>query len=80
MSFTSLDEFCLVGKTQSHYVPWVSPIDVGGRRKIRCNLMKLLECFGSIKNFNLDEFQKQYKGKHYYHINNFNNFININND
>ena len=55
-------DFCILGRVNTLYVPWISPVDIGGNRRIECNFFNLLSLVGDTTDFNIFDFQKKNKG------------------
>ena len=51
------EPFCLLGFINKTYVCWVNPRQIGGGRRVHCDLMLFLETLGDTTDFDLDKFQ-----------------------
>ena len=57
------DDFCLIGCVNSQsWAAWISPLSIGGSRRIKCDMFKVLSLIGSVENFELDRFKTTNKG------------------
>ena len=56
------DEFVLIGHARNYWACWISPLDVRGRNRIKCNMMNVLSLIGPVTDFQLNKFQNENKG------------------
>ena len=54
-------DFCILGRVKTLFVPWISPIDIGGNNRVECNFFNLLSLLGEYEGDIID-FQKKNKG------------------